>query len=281
MDDSTRARRQALRYIALVLAISFALEAYMIRSAGGLRAFGGYGPFVLMWVPAILSLVVRLVGREGFRDAGWRLRPVRYLLWGYLIPAGCGLLTYGLAWAFGVVSFDPPAKVLAAGGSPHLRWLASAGINASLGMLIASLASFGEELGWRGYLVTRLVDGRVPLPLTVSGLVWGVWHLPMILFGDYATSQLPWLSGLQFMVVVTLAAIVIGWLRLASGSFWPAVIAHSAHNVFYQGILDRWLNGPLEPYFAGEQGVFSMLAYALVVLVLWRRGQLRAAERQK
>ena len=278
MDAATKKRR-ALLYILVVLGVSFAVEAYMIISAGGLRAFGGYGAYVIMWIPGVLSLVFRLAGREGFRDVGWRLRPVRYLGWGYLIPAACGLTTYGLAWAAGAVSFAPPSRVLEAGGSPVMIWLVTAGVNATLGVLLASLLSLGEELGWRGYLVTRLVEGRVPFPLALSGVVWGVWHLPMVLFGDYATSELPWLSGLQFMAVVTLAGVLLGWLRLASGSVWTAVVAHSAHNVFYQGILDAWFKGRLERYLAGEQGVFSMLAYGVVVLWLHLRGHLRRVTR--
>ena len=276
--DTPSPRRLALLYIAVVLAVSFALEAYMIASAGGLRAFGGYGAAVLMWVPGALSLVFRLVGREGLRDVGWRLWPWRYLAWSFFIPAGCATLTYGLSWAVGVVSFDPPAKVLQQGGSPVLTWLVAIGVNLSVGMVWSTVVSMGEELGWRGYLVPRLVRGGIPAPLVVSGLVWGVWHLPMILFGDYATSRLPWLSGLQFMVVVTLAAVVFGWLRLASGNVWTAVMAHNAHNIVYQGVFDRWLNGRHERFFAGEQGLFSTLAYGLVVIVLWRRGSLAAAK---
>lgn len=279
-DHDPARRRQALRFIALVLAVSFALEGYMILSAGGLRAFGGHAAMVLMWVPGALSLIVRLLGREGIGDVGWRLRPLAYLGWSYLIPMLCAVATYGLAWAVGAVAFDPPARVLEAGGSPVRLWLVATGINSVVGVLFASSASLGEELGWRGYLVPRLVQGGVPAPLAVSGVVWGVWHLPMILFGDYATSELPWLSGLQFMVVVTLAGVFFGWLRLASGSVWPAVLAHSAHNVWYQGICDRWLNGRWERFLAGEQGVFSMLAYGVVVLVLWRGGQLRRCKEQ-
>lgn len=277
MNEGSRPRRLALLYIAVVLAVSFALEAYMIVSAGGLRAFGGYGPAVLMWVPGVLSLLFRLAAREGLRDVGWGLRPLRYLAWSFLVPAGCGVLTYGLSWAVGAVGFDPPAKVLQQGGAPVVAWLVSIGVNLSLGMVLASLVSLGEELGWRGYLVPRLVRGGLPAPLVLSGLVWGVWHLPMILFGDYATSGLPWLSGLQFMAVVTLAGVFFGWLRLASGNVWTAVLAHNAHNIVYQGVFDRWFSGRLEPFFAGEQGLFSMVAYGVVVAWLWRRGALAAA----
>jgi hypothetical protein len=94
----------------------------------------------------------------------------------------------------------------------------------------------------------------------------------MIAFGDYATSPRPWLSVVLFLLVVCVAVYFAAWLRLASGSVWPVVIFHAVHNAAYQGVFDPWFDGPNEPYLAGEAGVFSILAYAIAVLVLWRRG---------
>jgi membrane protease YdiL (CAAX protease family) len=147
-------------------------------------------------------------------------------------------------------------------------------------VFIANIPSLGEELGWRGYLLTRLVEAKIPAPLWVSGLIWGAWHLPLILWGDYATSSRPWLSATLFMIVVTLAGVFFGWLRLAGGSVWPAMLAHSSHNVAYQSIFDAHMNGPLERTFAGEQGLFSIVAYGAAVAWLWRSGRLaRVLER--
>jgi hypothetical protein len=50
---------------------------------------------------------------------------------------------------------------------------------------------------------------------------------------------------------------------------------HASHNYFYQQVFDLNFNGPLEPFLAGEDGLFSLGAYGLVVLVLWRTARLR------
>jgi membrane protease YdiL (CAAX protease family) len=277
-EPQTR-RRQVLWFVGLTLVLSFAFQAWMIRSAGGLQALGGLSPVVLMWVPAVVSVGMRLVGREGFRDVGWRAGPWRLWAAAYALPVFCAAVTYGAAWLAGVVVFAPAPSKLAI-ESVHLRWAVIALINGSLGVAIGAIAALGEELGWRGYLLTRWVQAKLPYPVLGTGLIWAVWHAPLIAWGDYATSSVRWLSVLLFVVTVTLATSVFVWLRLAGGSVWTAVIAHAVHNAWYQGVFDRHFRGELEPYFAGEAGVFSIAAYGAVALWLWRSGRLKRCVEQ-
>jgi membrane protease YdiL (CAAX protease family) len=52
------------------------------------------------------------------------------------------------------------------------------------------IGAFGEELGWRGFLLPKMVGARILHPYFVSGLVWAGWHLPLIAFGDlYSTDD--------------------------------------------------------------------------------------------
>ena len=267
-------RRQALVFVAITLTLSFAFEAWMIRAAGGLRALRGFGVLILMWIPAFVSIGMRLLGREGFRDVGWRAGPWRYWALAFIVPAVFAGFTYLATWLCGGVFFSPKPSELPI-ASPHLRWLVVAAITGVLGTLLGCTSAFGEELGWRGYLLTRWVEGRLPQPVIATGLIWAVWHLPIILWGDYSTSALPWLSALQFTITITFATACFVWLRLAGGSVWTAMLAHASHNAFYQAVFDAHFNGPLEPYLAGEVGVFSMLAYGALAFWLWKSGRLR------
>ena len=63
---------------------------------------------------------------------------------------------------------------------------------------IAAISATGEEIGWRGYMLTRLVDAKIPRPILVSGLIWWGWHAPLILSGQYASGPYPALSALLF-----------------------------------------------------------------------------------
>src|SRR5438067_13638097 len=119
-----------------------------------------------MLVPPLSAVVARVALREGFADVSFRLggrRGLLAILVTPLLPIGGGLIAYGSAWTSGLAQFAPQ----------------------SVGEVTARLATFivpsvilvsGEEIGWRGYMLTRLIDARVPQAIVVSGLVWGLWH---------------------------------------------------------------------------------------------------------
>ncbi len=244
-------------------------------------AWGAVGPLGLMWIPALVSIAMRLIYREGFGDVGWRAGRLRYWAWAYLGPVGFAAFTYGCAWLVGAVVFHMPPALAAELGtnSAPVAWAISTALAVSAGFAIGLFYSFGEELGWRGYLLTRMVEAQLPAPLLSSGLIWSLWHLPLVLWGGYATSDSPWLSALLFTVCISFAGMFVGWLRLAGGSVWTAVIMHTAHNTYYQAVFDPWFDGRGEAYFAGEAGVFSIVAYGGITVWLWRSGRLRQAVR--
>jgi membrane protease YdiL (CAAX protease family) len=98
-----------------------------------------------------------------------------------------------------------------------------------LAPLLNSLFTFGEEWGWRGYLLPRLLPlGQWPAIL-LSGAIWGVWHAPVILLG-YNYPQSPVLGVFMMTGLCVIFGILFGWTRLATGSVWPAVIGHAALN---------------------------------------------------
>jgi membrane protease YdiL (CAAX protease family) len=89
--------------------------------------------------------------------------------------------------------------------------------------------TFGEEYGWRGYLLPALLPlGQWPA-LILHGLIWGLWHTPVILMG-FNYPQHPIAGVFAMMVFTTLTGIIFGWTRLATGSVWPATIMHANLN---------------------------------------------------
>jgi membrane protease YdiL (CAAX protease family) len=90
----------------------------------------------------------------------------------------------------------------------------------------------------RGYMLTRLIDSSVPKPIFFSGLVWALWHVPLILSGQYASGSHPALSAVLFVGNVIGLGYVFAWLRLSSGSIWPCSWAHGVWNAVIQGPFD-------------------------------------------
>lgn len=266
------ARRGVLAYLLLVAVLSGAVQAVIIGN-GQLNLV-----LVLMWMPALASILVRLARREGFADVSFRFGGRRTwvaLLLVILLPYAVGLVAYGLAWATGLATFAPPETVPLLGARPDLApavRFALLSVTALLtGILPAIASAAGEEIGWRGYLQLRLIDARVPAPILVCGAIWGLWHVPLILAGLYITGPVPLVSAAVFMVVAVGLTVPISWARLATGSVWPAVVAHGAWNTVIQILFDPSTAGPNHIVWVGESGLFTAATVVAMAVLVTRR----------
>ncbi|MER6990441.1 CPBP family intramembrane glutamic endopeptidase [Saccharopolyspora hirsuta] len=137
--------------------------------------------------------------------------------------------------------------------------------------LINSVLAFGEEWGWRGWLLPALAERGTWPALLISGVIWGVWHAPLTLLGYNYANLGPW-AALMFTGTCVLFGILLGWLRLRSGSIWPAVVGHGAINA--SAGLPMLLGSAEEPpnlALAGLTGVVGWVLMALLAAVLLRR----------
>ncbi|GHO70797.1 abortive infection protein [Ktedonobacter sp. SOSP1-52] len=265
----------------------------------GLRAMGisfTIRAAIGMFGPALGALLTRLIRREGFADAGLGLRAKgqRGASWMYLaayvVPPILIAASIGFVLLVGYEHWDL---------NQHLHTLANAlqtrlGTRAlQLGMSTTQLATislisqivlaftlglpfnmiftFGEEFGWRGYLLPRLAPlGGLPAAILV-GLVWGFWHAPLIVLDGYNYPGHPWLGILMMMLFTVLLSIIFAWLRFRSGSVWPSTLAHAAFNAqanFEVLALSRGnslLSAPI-----GLFGLVPMFCFALVLVVTRR-----------
>ncbi len=137
-----------------------------------------------------------------------------------------------------------------------------------LAPLLNAPFAFGEEWGWRGYLLPKLLPlGQWPA-LVLSGAIWGLWHAPAILLGHNYPNR-PVLGVGMMVLFCILIGVLLGWTRLATGSVWPAVIAHGAINGSAGVALLFGKEGAaFDPFQAGLTGWSGWLLPALVVLVL-------------
>ena len=87
----------------------------------------------------------------------------------------------------------------------------------------------------RGFLVPELSNlmSYTKVSLT-SGLIWAVWHYPLLIFGHYNNGTPVWYGILCFTIMVVSISFVFTWFRLKSGSLWTGVMLHASHNLFIQ-----------------------------------------------
>jgi membrane protease YdiL (CAAX protease family) len=261
-------------FLALVLVASATLDILLIR-AGGLRHAKGL-VLAIMWVPALAAVASLLLTRRSLAAIGWRMGPIRILGAAILLPAVIVTPVYALLWAGGFASLDVRewSVLVQENFGCHLSAAPSVLVIASIGLLADSIAAAGEEIGWRGLLLPEL--GRslsLPLAALTTGVIWAAWHYPGILFGGYASAGTPLGYSLVSFTIMALGwALVLAWLRFASGSVWPAALMHGAHNIVIQAVLDpvtRDVSG-LTPYVSGEFGLGVACTYAVAGGFAWR-----------
>jgi uncharacterized protein len=212
---------------------------------------------VYMAGPAIANLLTRLLTREG--KANLNLRPHfdrgRWVYWlaawtlpGVLTIAG-GALYFLIFPGYFDSELSTLIDQLGAAGLTEVNPMMMVGIQTLQAILIAPLLNalpvFGEEFGWRGYLQPKLMPlgGRKAILLT--GVIWGVWHWPVIMMGynyghDYFGA--PFLGPLAMVWFTIITSIFLGWVTIKANSVWPGVIGHGALNgiaaislIFIQG----------------------------------------------
>lgn len=252
-------------YLVIVFGVSIPIYVLVIRS-GGLVGAGELYALPLMWSPALAGLLTTLIFQRNVRGMGWGLGKPLYYAIAYMLPLLYAGVAYGLVWLFGLGRLDTGGVAGSLGafllGSLTIRVLGSA------------LLALGEEIGWRGLLVPQLARVQ-PFTQTalISGVIWGLWHVPLIIGGGYSSGAPAWYAVACFMVLVIGISFAFAWLRLASGSLWPAVLLHATHNTFIQSVLDKLTadTGPTA-YFTTEFGLGLALMGVVVGVIFWKLG---------
>jgi membrane protease YdiL (CAAX protease family) len=261
------ARRGLAVYFAVLVPLSAIVTALAITQGEGWM-------YAAMPIPALASIVARRTLHEGFSDVGWRLRDRRvrrYIALGVALPIVICSVAYGTAWITGLTTFRPDGTAADATTVTRLLvFLTSGAVMVSINTLILVPLALGEELGWRGYMLTRLIDAGVPRPLLTSGLIWSAWHIPLVLGGVYYAGPSRIASAALLTVTLTAGAIVYGRLRLDSGSIWPAVAMHAAWNATTTSAFDAATHGHDWELWVGESGILLALTVVLTAIIYTR-----------
>lgn len=134
------------------------------------------------------------------------------------------------------------------------------------GCTVNALAAFGEEYGWRNYMVNALRGQSFWKAALFIGLVWGIWHAPLILLG-HNYPQHP-VAGVGMMCVFCVLMCTLElWVVLKTGSVFPAAILHGTFNAISGAVLFLIQGG--NDLTIGMSGLSGFIAMALVIAIIW------------
>ena len=134
------------------------------------------------------------------------------------------------------------------------------------GVSVNALAAFGEEYGWRNYLVGALCEVKFWKAAMFIGIVWGIWHFPLILMGHNYPNEPQW--GVLLMVVMCILLGVIElYFVLKSKSMIVAAILHGTINALAGVVIYFTLGG--NDFLNGMPGLSGFIVMALTILCLW------------
>ncbi len=281
MEETKLDLKGIFSFLSITFVVTYAIEGVLILSGFRMTQLpASYGQLVVMavmWVPALATvLTIKFVTREGFAIVNIRFGSWKpYLTSGLLVPI-CFVLIYGLTWLLGLDQPDWGLEQFLA----TIRWtdgtdlppIPSPGlvlpvlfvVTLVIVPFINGLFGFGEELGWRGYLLPKLmVLGKLKAYLLL-GIVWGLWHLPLILIGFTYPGQ-PILGTLAFIALTITFGIYINELTLSHRS---SILAGWVHGVFNSQKLGIWVlifpnTNLLIGGFAGLVGIMVWLSLGM------------------
>ena len=243
----------------------------------------------LMFFPAIGVLITRIFTREGFKNAMLHLNlkgNLRYYLIGWLGPMALTLLGTVIYFVvcpseFTLTTYK--ATMAAQPMSSAMFWALQA-VLMCVAPLLNLIPCFGEEWGWRGYLLPKVAQRMKFLPsVLLTGFIWGIWHAPIIVAGhNYGMSYpgYPWAGVAAMCLFCIVVGTLFSYITLKTKSCWPAVLAHGMLNgTAAVGVL--FLANPMVyDRFVGPAPTGIIGASAYIVVAVWIMYKMRREEMQ-
>jgi membrane protease YdiL (CAAX protease family) len=222
------------------------------------------GPAVLlptMLTPMIAALIMRIfVSKEGVKGSLGLLRSPKYYLAALVIPAVFATAVVLIVQSLGLGEF---------------RWSEATWFVYLMLLVIAlpvTLFTFGEEYGWRGYLLPRLLPlGEIRASVLI-GVIWGVWHLPLLLAG----LNYPGVNVLLAIIIFTFVTVALSftytWFYVtSSGSALVAAVFHASTNQFSDTFWVPPLLSGVNPFAPSVVSTVLIMVLVVVVYRLFRR----------
>ncbi len=265
--------RQLRIFFIIISLITTIVFVWMFNDLDNAQSLG----MIMMYVPGISAIIASLITRDKIRNYGWKLGKIKYLGYAYILPLLIATVAFGLVWISGLSEFTPDEV-------KNYRWARYLGFDlpapflagfmgkAILYTLMISILTFGEELGWSGFLTPKLLKVTSILNTSIIvGLFWSFWHFPAIIGGIYSWDAPLWIALPSFTVSFIAFSLIRSVLVSKSNSLWTGVILHASHNIILMSMFwEMTVKTKYTSYLVSETGVIIALTYLGIALIFWK-----------
>ncbi|MGS2721489.1 CPBP family intramembrane glutamic endopeptidase [Paraglaciecola aestuariivivens] len=283
--DSHNIKIEAIKAIAIFLAITGLFSAatlWLISLSGKMHIIL---VTMIMWAPGLAAILTcKLLGRS-ISSMPWQWGAWKWNWQSLWVPLVYAAIMYLPVWFLGWGGSGFPNQATLNDWSMQLlgssEYQAAAAIGfglliATLGIIDKASRALGEEIGWRGLLVWEL---KKLMPFwavaVVSGLIWGLWHVPVIMMSDYNAGEGNlWLQSVLFLINTIAMSLIMAYYTFKSNSLWPAVIMHASHNLYIQRIFTPLtVRGETTHLYVDEFGVMMPLVLGIFAIYFYLKAR--------
>ena len=237
----------------------------------------------IMLAVGVATVLTCLVNKRSLASLGWGWGSWKYQWMSYLLPLAITLIAFVIFWVTGIGEWYNAEFVQQQMQDYNLSGWSEGSLivfhfvlTATYSFILLLPSVLGEEIGWRGFLVPELAKfmSFSSVALT-SGLIWAVWHWPMIFMGIYGSEGTPLLYQLFFFTALMMAlSIIMTYLRLKTNSLWTAVIFHMSLNIFMQKAFGPFtVMNENSAWFVDEFGAIPALVALAFAVYFWKKGK--------
>jgi membrane protease YdiL (CAAX protease family) len=237
----------------------------------------------------IILIAIRLLSPSGSFARGGISggKPLQWLLWGLAFILFYTLQTV-LNATFNLGQPSDPNTLLAGLSGGQSTGMSAMNLRILLffqtviiGPLLGLLMGFGEEYGWRGFLQSELFKLGKRRGVLLLGVIWGIWHYPVIWMGHNYPGQPLW-GTLMMTGFTILLGFVLSHVMLKTGSIWLVSFLHALNNqvLAYFAISFYQVDNAVISFGIGIFGLLSMIPIVLLLLRdrVWREEVDKTAE---
>ena len=234
-----------------------------------------------MLLPMMVAIVMQKINKEKLSSTGLLRFKIKWSwLVAWMLPVVIVLLTIFVNTLLPGCEFNTDMSAMIPADSvpeeqkemvsklmtPAFMIITTVIIGLFAGATINALFAFGEEYGWRNYLVSALKEKKFVCASIFIGIVWGIWHFPLILLGH--NYPLHSVAGVFMMVIFcVLASFVELYLVLKAKSVFPAAIFHGTINAV-AGLNVLLIKGGND-LINGAAGLSGFILISIVIAIIY------------